>query len=1093
MRTGSRSPKILAASMQMLPLVFLVLCLAGSGRAQNSNAGDIRGTVTDATGAMIPGVNVTILDVDTGVTKELTTNGAGLYDAVSILPGKYKITFSKDGFDKYVRDGITLEVGLLTVNARLTVGTAQQQIEVTAEATLLKTETGEQSTSLEADVMVLLPNVGTNWENFTKIIPGASNWNAGDGGQSIAVNGNLPFYSNFLADGGSSTLPHSANFDYSIFESMSELQVQTSSFSAQYGIGGVVFNQISKGGTNQFHGAAYEYLQNDDFNARNFFSPTVPNERYDNLGGAIGGPIRKNKLFFYFNFDKIINRSQSTNFYTYPTADMKSGNFSNTALFPIIYDPATTANGVRSPFPGNIIPASRIDAVAKNINSYFPTPTLPGISNNLLFLNPGSSPFNKEFGRLDYNVSDKNRVTFSITQRDNPATYPSPDNPVDSMSGDVDSYNAQISDVWTISPNTINEFRFAYTRQGNWFQPFTLGKGYPDKLGIDYAVGDEFPSIQIYGGVNQSYMSLGPGTEAIYIENSFQPSDVVTMIKGRHVLHFGGEVLMQQDNSTPWGSLNAATMQFNGVYTQQTPPNSATTGMGFADFLLGDVNQWSASNTPIVGSRLKSPQVFVQDDIKLRPNLTINLGLRDEVHGGWSEIDGRFGMFDPTVQNTACPAAGGGVTSCSGAIWFQGNNGRNAIEQTKNVLLPRIGFAWSPRSKWSVRGGFGIYSIPWSIDTYSGNAEGFGASSQGSSADNSGLTPLFQLSATNPALNYVQASKDPSAYNGQSPSYVPYNTPVGRTYQWTVSAQRELGGNLLAELAYVGNHGAHLAFPVDLNQVPLNEVGPGNPQPLRPYTQYNNINATLFNAISNYDSLQASLKRRFSMGLSFEVNYTWEHFLDEQDSAGWGSRGGSQPWQDALNPALNYGNSNFNVPQMFKGDVVYQLPFGKGKNLMNTGLADALFGGWQASTIFVAQSGSPYTVYAQNVLNSGAGNNFQQYANVVGNPYLSNPTIADWYNVAAFSQPANYTIGNEGRNILRGPDLRSVDFSMGKTFKFPKLENAGLTLRFDATNILNHPSFSNPGNLTFNGGNPGQITSTSVGSRVLQLGARLYF
>src|ERR1700735_1914193 len=217
MRTGSRSPKILAASMQMLPLVFLVLCLAGSGRAQNSNAGDIRGTVTDATGAMIPGVNVTILDVDTGVTKELTTTAAGLYDAVSILPGKYKITFSKDGFDKYVRDGITLEVGLLTVNARLTVGTAQQQIEVTAEATLLKTETGEQSTSLEADVMVLLPNVGTNWESFTKIIPGASNWNAGDGGQSIAVNGNLPFYSNFLADGGSSTLPHSANFDYSIF------------------------------------------------------------------------------------------------------------------------------------------------------------------------------------------------------------------------------------------------------------------------------------------------------------------------------------------------------------------------------------------------------------------------------------------------------------------------------------------------------------------------------------------------------------------------------------------------------------------------------------------------------------------------------------------------------------------------------------------------------------------------------------------------------------------------------------------------------------------------------------------------------------
>ncbi|MGI8990932.1 MAG: carboxypeptidase regulatory-like domain-containing protein, partial [Bryobacteraceae bacterium] len=235
---------------------FLLISTAHFSLAQNTNSGDIRGTVTDSTGAVIPGASVSILDTDTGVSKELVTNNDGIYDAVSILPGKYRITFSKEGFGKLVRDGIDLRVGVITIDGTLNVGAASQEVNISAEAPLLKTETGEQSTSLQTESMMQLPNVGENWANFTKLLPGAQG-----SGTGISVNGNLPYYSSFLADGGNTTLPHSANVDVSTFEIVSEVQINTSTFSAQYGVGGVVFNQISKGGTNQFHGSAYDYIQ----------------------------------------------------------------------------------------------------------------------------------------------------------------------------------------------------------------------------------------------------------------------------------------------------------------------------------------------------------------------------------------------------------------------------------------------------------------------------------------------------------------------------------------------------------------------------------------------------------------------------------------------------------------------------------------------------------------------------------------------------------------------------------------------------------------------------------------------------------------
>ena len=1096
-------------------LAFFVVLLPGFALAQNTNSSEIRGHVTDPTGATVPGVTVTILNTDTGVSKEVTTNDAGIYDAVSILPGHYQLTLTKPGFEKVVRSGIELTVGTASVDAQLTVGGTQQAVEVTAEVPLLQTENGEQSTTLEAKTMQELPNVNQSWANFTKLLPGAAG-----SGTGVSVNGNLPYFNNFLADGANVMLPHSANFDQMVFEDVAEVQMNTSTFSAEYGVGGAVFNQISKSGSNDWHGSAYEYFQNDALNARNFFSATVPFQRFDNFGGSVSGPILKNKFFFFFNVDKTINNSSSVSTNTFPTAAMQSGDFSDLSEWPTIYEPNTLGKGPgggRIPFPGNKIPSSMLDPLALKFQTLFPQPNMPGFSNNWVGTLESPNPFLKFFGRLDYNLSDKNRLTFSITQSNNPAFYPSAV-PIGAQSGDVDRYNAQVSDVHTISANTVNEFRVGFTRQGNWFTPTSLNQNFPQNLGWTYPLANLPPSLQFNGNPGTTW--IAPATNAIYVENSFDTADVVTMIRGRHILKFGGELLDYQDNSTPWGNINAGTFLFSGAFTQQAPSGSG--GLGYADFLLGEVANWSASNTPIVGFRQKVPQFFVQDDFKVTPTLTLNLGLRYQIQQGWHEVANRLGDFDPTIMNPA--------TNTLGAMWFGGQNGRTNLENTiYDIFLPRVGFAWSPRNNWVFRGGFGIYDGPWSLDTYAGGAEGLGTNSHGSLTSTDQITPVFILSqATYASLNYVGPDRSPASFNGQSPPAYPRNTPILKQYQWSFSVQRQFGGGIMAQAAYVANHGTHLSFPGDTNQVPANLLlqsvaNPSNAQNLRPFPQFSSFGGNTYNAISNYDSLQLTLTKRLSHGFQFSVNYTWSKMLDEQDSSGWGSRDGGQTYQDAYNPKVNYALSNFNIPHMFKGDLVYDLPFGKGRAFLNSNaVLDAIIGGWQIGATFVFESGAPFTptVGATNQPGTLTGGSLggSLYPDLIGNPNVSNQTINNWFNTCtvlldgshfptgcanpAWAVPAPGHFGSAGRNILTGPGIQDVDFSLGKNFRFPLPHESGnLQIRFDALNGLNHPNFAAPGSSVGNSG-AGVITGTtgnynttnnSFAQRTIQLGARISF
>jgi hypothetical protein len=1135
-----------------LPLVLIYA--SSTCFAQSTNAGDIRGTVTDASGALIPDVTVTVTNVNTGVIKTFTTNAAGLYDTNSIVTGSYTVTFTMGGFEKLVRGPVTIEVGFTTVNGELKVGAATEEVTVTTDVPLLQTENGEQNTTFESKSMAQLPQVTQNWENFMLFLPGAAGTVGGsqgssNPGQEVAVNGNLP-YSNILADGASTTLSHSQNANPGGFENISELQINTSSFSAQYGIGGIIFNQVTKSGTNNFHGTAYDFIQNDAFTAYPYeFGITkkqagpIPFLRYNNFGGAIGGPVIKNKMFFYFNYDQTVNHGNSNGLNSLPTdAMILNGDFSVLGSR-TIYDPTTQtiahdAAGnpypVRQPFTGNVIPSPMWDPVAAKFEQFFPTTAShrPGITpvtgqigsegqpiNNWHYSLQSSSPIRRYFGRLDYDLTSKHRLNMSDTQAD--YNYPGISSitncPVGCQFGDVDNNNAQITEVWNISRTMVNEARLGYTAQLNFFADATLGKGYPGKLGWQFAKADSIPGININ---NNAYTSLGPGSNSVYKEHVFDISDVVTMIRGKHILHFGGELLMYRDNSTAWGNEVAGSTNYSGHFTERWVLDSKgiahpdqTTGFEYADFLLGYIDSWSALVSPEYGARLKSPQMFIQDDWKIRPNLTINLGLRYQINHGWNEIHGNIASFDPTIPNP-----GATPPNSLGAFWFASThtNGRTALEaNVYDTVLPRLGFAWAPRPNTTIRGGFGLYAYNWSLDTY-GSGMGGSFSASGSLSDNtSGITPAAILGGNGDSLTpinggdsgkplpYTSASQDPTRFNNSGTgNFQLYHTAVPKIYQWTFSAERQVMTDMMVELAYVGSHGYNLAFPTDINQVPQDHWVP-NASAFRPYPIYQNINnaSGTNNGKSNYNSLQASITKRMTNGLSMSFNYVWAHMLDDQDSSGWGSRAGSQDYQLALNPSANYSSSNFDVRHAFKGYAVYELPFGKGKRLLNGGTAlNEIVGGWQISGTVVIQSGNPFTVYGDQANYSLAGVRFPNR-----NPGVSwrpaHQNVYNWFNPGAFLKPADGALGDVRRNSLFGPGIKAFNMSLAKAFAIPLREGMRLELRADAQNVFNHPSFGNPGNVNLSGSNgvgtpysgTGPISYVTVGGRTLQVGLRFTF
>ncbi len=1102
------------SSLTSLPgkLCVLSVFTACFAWGQATNSSEVTGSVTDPSGAVVPGVTITVRDIDKNTERTFTTNDSGVYDTGPLVPtDHYLLIFKKEGFTTLQRGPLTLSTGVLGMNVQLNLGQSTQQVVVQTEAApLLETTTAEISQTVPQETLKVLPQTGgiPDWQAFLTFLPGTrgngTNNNSPNMG-GVSVNGSMPF-SNALLDGASTSSPMSNNvINTPIFDSVAEVKMSDSAFSAQYGGGGVVYNQISKGGTNNWHGTAFDYFKNTALNATPFgfngIAYKTP-QHFNDFGGTIGGPVIKNKIFFLFAVENTINHTTpAVSFITVPTAAVRSGNF---AGMNTIYDPTSqTVDPVtnvvtRQPFPGNQIPAGMLDSVAKAIQSYYPAPNLAGqvvngiATNNYNYLAPGNSPKRKYFGRFDADVTSKNRITGSAAWNDGPSIPFSPVAPINRAPGDVMNQSGQLSDYWSISPTMINEFRIGFMGEYDIFTPDTLGKGWPSKLGLQISKADVFPTVTI-----NNYYALGSGLNTNYKENTFDLSDQMTLIHGRHLLHFGGAAIIFRADSTAWGNIYGANVGFTGVYTagSNTGSLASTTGSSYADFLLGYVQNWNALNSPEYGARLKNPGVFVQDDFKVSPKLTLNIGLRWEGNTGWSEVHGNVRSFDPNVTNP--------VTNRPGGMWYgtTAANGRTSLQRPVwNNWLPRFGFAYLVGNKTSIRGGFGMYTFPWNVDTYGG---GLGSvfAFQGNQTDATGNVQPVVILSSDGNTNYQGAKGSsinarfgrfpttPDAYNGQSVGFVQYTAPSPLLRSWNLTIQRQISSSIVADVGYVGSNQSHLPFNTDLNQVPENRLGP-NDAAFRPYP-FQTISGVTTQGVANYHALQAGLTRRFAQGLMFNFNYTWSHMLDNQDSSGWGSQQGDTPWQRAYDPMANYGPSNFDIRHMVKGHGAYELPFGRGRRFANTSKPlDAAIGGWTLFADFVAQGGSPFTPRMQ--VNNSFALSGLWYPNVAGDPLAvaGGQNINSWFNVNAFAAPTPGTFGNMGRNIVYGPRLTSVNVSLHKTYKFT--ERLNLDFSANAANVINHPSFAQP-DKSIGPGHIGRISGTSVGARQMELVAKFRF
>jgi Carboxypeptidase regulatory-like domain/TonB-dependent Receptor Plug Domain len=1120
--------------------------------AQNANTGEIRGTVQDSSGAVLSSVKVTITNVETGVSIVSTTTSAGVYDAPSVPTGAYTVTFSKAGFKDFVRKGVTLEIQTIGVDATLQIGSASEQIVVTAETPLVETETSDQRVDLGTAAIEAAPIVGTDWRaEMIQLIPGV-NTGGGAGeanGQAVGVNGTQSYNVMFLSDGGPATAPRDFNGSnyYMPVDAIGEVSVNSANAPPQYGGGLTSINVITKSGTNQWHGSAYEYIQNTAFNSRAYNNPTGPKsvEHWNTYGGSVGGPIIKNKLFFFFLYQRNPSSTPTSGLYSFPTAAMEAGDFygisgaTGPAFNPTTGQLLATQDPVASKLQGYFPGASARGWVAGcpgpvNVSASTPQTCPNGGTNDFVF--NGSSPNTDTWytGKADYSISSKQRVSFSFNYFPTTTSYVPADPlfPNDATAyevGKTDDLTAQVSHVYTISPSVLNEFRVGASRELDKYKPPSLGKNDPTTIGLEPTYGSNapanvFPHITIDQGAGFGGSVLGGGLgngniDATLGEGIYTVSDILTLIHGRHTIKVGGEFDKSYQNYTSWGDIDSGHFEFNG----------SVTGVPYADFLAGDIYGWYVFEADPTSAHLKGGALFASDDFKVSQHLTLNLGLRWGMQSGWTVSNNLFGNYDPVIPDLT--QYGGAYP---GGILFGGQSDKTFGGKIGNLsaiqngdykeFAPRIGVAWSPREKWVIRGSFGIFDAPRDAENYTDGALGLGFNphNQGSGGYSNGSSP-FQLASGPPAGTVVfptvqTLSSTIQNYNGAE--YYPRSMPTVYVEQLLLGVQREFGHGLLLDTSYVYTRGKNLNFATDIDQATTpgsTAVGGfecssfyhcGNPNPV-----FNNIAGQNYTGYSNYNALQLRLQKRMSYGLSFQLNYAWSKSLDTGTGNGHGS--GIDIYQNAYSPSANYGLSDFNAANTLVGQITYELPFGHGRQFALHGPLNQVAGGWRLASLFQWHGGVPFTPVIQSSVSDGldvgldpsfaAGSYL--YPEEVGSPSVSNRSHTTWFSPAAFANPADGTFGSAHRNTLVGPGFANVNLSLAK--EFPIHEAIALEVRADAFNMFNHVNWGNPDANVGYGGSPcltgpnqganladctaGEVTGTVGGTRIIQLGAHVRF
>lgn len=1081
-------------------LAFLVFAFSAVSVFAQANSGSIRGTVTDPSGAVIPSAKVTLTNVSTGVQQTVTTDGLGDYLFEFLPPATYRINAEVSGFKKFVRESVTLDVTRqLRVDIGLEPGQLTDTVSVNAEASLIETETGALGTTVENRQVTELPLLGRDPQSLRLLAPGVVNTNNGPITQGGLVRKD-PYY----IDGVNSSLhvwsgnPVNPNPDV-----IQEFKTLTNSFSAEYGeSSGAIMISTTKSGTNAFHGTLFEFWRNDVLNASNFFAHKVPVLRRNQYGGTVGGPIKKNKTFFFFDtqITKQIGAAAFTNI-TVPLPEFRAGDFSRILGAQLgtdalgrpvfkneIFDPSTTrtiadSSGksvvIRDPFPGNAIPANRINPAALKVQALFPTAQINTPFAN--FTNFGSTlNDNLEWdAKVDHSFSDNDKLTVRYSQRrfntDQPTAFGRlAGGPLPGTLGPGFTKNpgkqVAINEVHIFSPRATNSLNIG------WFQV------YPKRTTPGYGTISE-NDLGIFGMPNGAqklgtpyfnflnFEQLGATTDTLFFElqNNNSLTDVASLVLGRHSLKFGGEARhLRTDNLQP-GPMNTS-WTFNTNFTDQRGFNG--TGFDYAGFLLGLPQAMNYSIFPdYFRTRTAVYALFLQDDIRVSRKLTVNLGIRWDAPLWYHEAQNRSSNFNLG----------------QGQYQQLGVNGFRNTPWNNNWLNfgPRFGFAYSPfaDSKLVVRGGFGMFTV----GTLSAGANGFmnntplfADSDVGRYTSTDQITPKVTLNQ----IAYAPADK--TGKNATSVAVFPDHNSMSYFEQYNVNVEREFKSVLL-EVGYAGTRGVHLQYgSYNLNAIPvaLAPLAQGKfAAPYVPYPQYPiGVTSNSWIGSSNYNSLQVKAEKRFSTGLGFIAAYTFSKLIDV------GQLGYRDP---VVNRNLDRGLAPDNAPHRLTAAYNYEVPFGRGKKWFTKGPLAYVFGGWEVSGITTFQSG--FTLTPSTTVNTCVcGNNFA-VPNVSGNPNIdpSQRSYGRWFNINAFSIPGQYTIGNAGRGIINGPHLFNTDLNGAKRFPLPWREGMSLEFRAEFYNAFNTPQFNDP-NTTIGSGTAGQITG-SKNERQGQLALKLYW
>lgn len=1069
--------RLIGLALSIAVLLFHASLLFSQGSAR------IAGTITDPAGAVITGANVTLTEVSTGSARKMQTSSEGSYVFLDLPPGTYTLSASAQGFKSFSQSGVTVQVGhLITINAALEIGSVSESMTITGDASLVNTQQSTVQHTVDSARITELPLNGRNVLQLQSLLPGViANGSSGQFGQTnpvFIINGARSLMVNYTLDGATNvtTFWNVAN-DYPNPDALQEFTAKTHSYSAVYGRnGGAVVEAATRSGTNDFHGSAFEFLRNDKLDARSFFAPKRPPFKRNQYGVTFGGPIIKNKTFFFFSWQGTKDRGAPSTLSYFPlTPAEQTGDFSS-SMKPIL-DPLND----KKQFPGNIIPPDRLNPVTLNFLKKFPMPPANGPGG--LYSYPAATSLDAEqfLVRVDHQLTSKDKLLGryylnNVPKRSNNGT------PLNSdwfPHLPTKQFNYSAGWTRTFSPTLFNEAQFSYS--GAYVDLVPAFQADWGQFGANVVRSSGFQPELLLNVSGRFAPDTGPSTRDRVPSTEFR--DVLSLVKGRHSIQTGIQIYRNRVNELQ-DSLTEGNPSFSGIET----------GNAAADFMTGIAASFVQYSTLAARLRQTLFSAFVQDDFRVSSRFTLNLGLRYDPFLMYKSQNGQLSAFIPGRQSQRFPNTLPGLL-------YPGDPGirPTIVKPDLKNFAPRAGFAWDPFGKTttSVRGSYGIFYDPMS---------------RGISLNRFTLIPPFQTQITVFDVDYRNPWIVPP-YNGVNPFPHPpvgddkglqtipvlpgsgasafdlsFATPYNQ--QWDLSIQHELAKDFLVTVAYVGLKGTRLYQSVNANPAVFipGKSSTANTQQRRLYPWIGRVEQERTDAWSQYHALQLSVEKRYSRGVSILSNYTFSKITGL--NVGSENEGGNGP-RNPFNANLDKGRLSYDVRHNWVSSFVWELPSGKHSNP----LARQLLQGWNWTGILSLRSGFPFSVV------SGRDNSLtsigRDTADVIGNPSLPGgrskaAQLAQWFNTSAFTFNALGTFGTAGLNILEGPAF--FNFDMGILKNFPITESKRLQFRFESFNILNHANFGNPdgnaGNGTF-----GRITGLAGGSvpRIIELGLKFQF